>query len=509
MLDRYFRFVRAVSINRIGLLGVALTTASFITFLLLELARLLGVVTQAYVGLISYMAFPAIFILGLLLIPIGWKRAQQQTGLSGQDLLDAKFGEDDTRKGFFGSRVVLSIGAMTLMNLLILVVATSRMLHFMEEPNFCGTACHTVMNPEWVTYQESPHARVACVDCHVGEGVEALIDSKLSGLRQIMAVVSNSYERPIPTPVHNLRPARETCERCHWPDKFYGQRLKTIAHFAEDEKSTPEYTTLALKIDSGRRGEVSGIHWHVAEDNEVRYLAANETRTKMAWVEVRQADGSYKRYTNRRIAASGDSAEASGPATAGHEADAVRTLDCIDCHNRATHIYEEADDAVDHRIERGLLDRSLPFLRREAVAAISGSYSSREQAEAGIKSHIENFYRRNHPDVARTESPKIDQAVAVLQDTYQRNIHPQMRIEWGTYRSHLGHKGGGGCFRCHDPALQAEDGSTISADCTLCHSILAQDSPAAFAYLGEADSTSRDFRMHEYLKAEFLSYSRK
>jgi len=509
MFARYSRFLRAVSINRIGLLGVALTTASVITFVVLELARILGLITQAYAGLITYLAFPLLFILGLILIPIGWKRAQVQTGLTGPELLKSKFAESETNRGFFGSRVAMSIGALTLLNVIIMGVATSRMLHFMEEPNFCGTACHSVMNPEWVTYQDSPHARVACVECHVGEGLEALIDSKLSGLRQMVSLATDSYERPIPTPVHNLRPARETCEKCHWPDKFYGQRLKTIASYAEDEASTPSFTTLSLKIDSGQGGEISGIHWHVAAENEVRYQAVDEKRKQMAWVEVKQNDGSYKRFENRRVAA-GLAGHRDGNGGSDSEYhDVPRTVDCIDCHNRATHIYEEADDAVDLRIERGLMDRSLPFLKREGVAAVSGSYANREQATVGIKNHLESFYRRNYPEVARTESAKIDQAVAVLQDTYHRNIHPQMRIEWGTYRSHLGHKAGGGCFRCHNSDMVAADGAAIASDCTMCHSILANDSPSAFAYLGEPDSTQVDFRSHQYLKGEFITFSEK
>ena len=369
------------------------------------------------------------------------------------------------------------------------------MLSFMDEPEFCGTACHSVMNPEWVTYQQSPHARVKCVDCHVGEGVDALVDSKFNGLWQMVSVTFDLLERPIPTPVHQLRPARETCEKCHWPDKFYGSRVKTIVRYDKDEESTPRYTTLNLKIDPGHGAGVSGgIHWHVAAYNEVRYASVDDERDKMVWVEGRQPDGTLKRYHNIRLAA--DSGR--------HEA--VRTLDCVDCHNRATHIYENMYDAIDDRLQAGLLPRELPYIKREALAAVSAEYPDQARAAEGIADHLHHFYRTRYPDVMVAAADAIDSAAAVLAGIHQRNIHPEMHITWGTYPSHIGHRGGSGCFRCHNPDFKAEDGSTISDDCTLCHSILASGSAGAFRYLEPPDSTSRDYLMHQYLREEFLEY---
>jgi hypothetical protein len=493
---KYLRYVNALSVNWIGRLGVVLTTSSFVTFVILEIARLAGIFENAYAGLVTYLSLPLLFVVGLVLIPLGWRKLRRDSGIHTRELLVARFGEADTRRGFFGSRVFLGVGALTLLNVVFLGMASARMLAFMDTPHFCGTACHSVMSPEWTTYQESPHARVHCVECHVGEGVGALIDSKISGMRQIVSVTFDLLERPIPTPVHDLRPSRETCEHCHWPDKFYGRRLKTLSRYAKDEASTPAHTTLALKIDAGTGGIRAGIHWHIAEENEIRYISVDDEREEMIWVEVRQPDGTYKRYTNRRLRGEGEEAE-------------PRVLDCVDCHNRATHIYEDPGDAVDGRLALGLVDRSLPYVKRAMLAALTAGYNDEAQAVEGIEDEIRGYYRRAHPQVARSRSEAIDEMVTVARAVYRRNIHHQMNIDWNTYPTHIGHRGGGGCFRCHNPDMVANDGEAVSSDCTLCHSILAYESDRAFAFVQPPDSTSRDYRMHEYLMREFVASSAK
>ncbi len=492
MFRRYLTFLRCVSVNRVGRLGVTLTTSSVVAFVLLELLRILGVVTNAYVGLITYMAFPALFIAGLLLIPIGWQLLRRQTGRSARELLESRFDADAVRGRPLGSSLFKTVALLTLANVVILGVASARMLHFMEQPVFCGTACHSVMGPEWATYQESPHARVPCVDCHVGEGAEAQLNAKLNGLWQIISITFGLVPRPIPTPVHQLRPARETCEKCHWPEKFYGTQLETSVRYAMDRESTSSYTTLALKIDAGRGGARSGIHWHIGTESTVRYASVEDMRREIVWVESRQPDGGFKRWTNRRMA--------------GQEVpeEHVRTMDCVDCHNRATHIYEAPERALDERIARGLLDRELPFIKREALRAITAGYPDRDAAMAGIGASLHGFYRRYDDATAARLADRIDDTADVLRAVWNRNVHPGMNVGWGSYPSHLGHRDGGGCFRCHSPDLVAEDGGRISDDCTLCHSILAQEAAEPFRYLRPVEDEDPDRDMHYYLQQEFL-----
>ncbi len=505
MLTRFRLFLRGLSTNWIGTLGVVLTTSAFLLFLFMEALRLLGIITNAYVGLISYLLLPALFVIGLLMIPWGWRRYRRATGRPTRELLSERFTPRlAEEKRVYGSSLVGLIALLTLVNVLFLSIGGARMLHFMDEPVFCGTACHNVMHPEWETYQQSPHAHVKCVECHVGEGVDALVDAKLNGLWQMISATFDLYEQPIPTPVHNLRPARETCEKCHWPEKFYGDRLEIQTSFAFDEASTPRYTTLALKVGSGEAGDRGTIHWHIAAANEVRYQSVTEERERMAWVEVRKGSD-YWRYTNRRLHDPSVAANrVAHGASEEHSEPEPRILDCIDCHNRATHIYEDPERAVDARMAAGRLDRRIPYLKREALGALVGSYATSDAAMRGIFNDLMGTYARRFRAETLGLQEELDQAVAALQAIHRRNIHPRMNVTWNVYPDHSGHRNDGGCFRCHNADMVDSYGDPIGYDCTLCHSILAYDSPQPFQYLLPVEEEDPNRRMHEYLQAEFL-----
>jgi len=492
MNKRFTTILRGLSTNWVGSLGVALTTTAFVLFLFIEVLRLLGIVTSSYIGLVSYLALPALFVLGLILIPVGWGILRRATGKTTQELLDERFDPSELETGALGSRIVRMIFLLTLVNILFLGAGTARMLHFMETPKFCGTACHGVMEPEWTTYQASPHAHVRCVDCHVGEGAGALIDSKINGLKQMISATFDLYERPIPTPVHQLRPARETCEHCHWPDKFYGDRLLESVRYGFDEASTPLYTTLSLKVGSGKGDRRGEIHWHVAESNAVRYASVNDEREEILWVESRQADGTWKRFERR------------GRTAGAH--DKVRTMDCVDCHNRATHVYEDPERAVDERMAAGEIPTDIPYIKARALAALTGNYADETAAMRGIEATLSGWYRAEYPRRTAEFAAGLDRAVASLRAAWKRNVHPHMNVTWGAYPSHLGHDDGGGCFRCHNPDLVSPTGESIPDDCTLCHSILAEESPHPFQFLlPVAEKGDPDAGRHRYLQEEFLN----
>ncbi|MFC1553661.1 NapC/NirT family cytochrome c [candidate division KSB1 bacterium] len=499
MVEKYKRFIHSVSANKFGKTGVILTTSSFITGIIFEMARLAGIITNSYVGLITYLVIPLVFLTGLILIPVGWIDLKKKTGKSTEKLLEQAFDKKDLKKGLFGSNVFATIALLTVGNVLFLGGVSSQMLHFMDGPEFCGTACHDVMNPEWTTYKNSPHARVACVECHVGEGVDALVSSKLNGIRQMFLAAFDLYNRPVPTPVHQLRPARETCEKCHWPEKFYGNRIKNIIHYKKDEGSTPFYTTLDLKIDTGTGQQKSGIHWHILTENEVRYLSADEGREKMVYVDVKMVDGSFKRYSNKKYEGAADT----------ENEISERVLDCIDCHNRATHIYQDPEVAVEDLIQKGLIDVSLPFIKREALGAVTRSYPDNISAERNIELYLMSFYEREFPDILIRKRDSIEKAVEELIRIYNRNVHLYMNLEWNNYPSFIGHNTGTGCFRCHNQDMVDEEGNFISNDCTLCHSILAFDEDEPFKYLQPVDEEDRNAKMHRYLREEFFEKKRK
>jgi hypothetical protein len=498
MWSKYLTFLRGIAVNGMVRLGIFLTSFSFLLFLFLELLRVSRFLNSALVGLWSYLLLPVLFLLGWILILTGWWRQRRNTNLSSRELLEQRFQHDEVKALGVASPVGWAVVFSVFFSLLFMGGATTRMLHFMEEPHFCGTACHSVMEPEWVSYRQSPHAHVACVECHVGEGFGAMVDAKLNGMWQMVSVSLNLFDRPIPTPVHQLRPARQTCEHCHWPEKFYGKRLLNITSYLGDENNTPRYTSLAMKVDAGSTGaEGGGIHWHVNSSNEIRYASSDDDRDEMIWVDALQADGSYKRFQNKSI----------DPEEHHHvDVDDSRTMDCVDCHNRATHIYEDPATAVDLRIQQDLISSDLPFIKREGLRAITHNYPNKEAGIAGIASHLEGFYRHNYPGLAGQRWVELDQAVEALQGIYDRNIHPSMNIDWGSYPSLLGHKRDGGCFRCHNSNLVADDGTGIDYDCVLCHSILAEESDLPFAYLMPLDeeNKTRNYDAHLMFQEEFL-----
>jgi nitrate/TMAO reductase-like tetraheme cytochrome c subunit len=480
----YFNILRALSSNWIGKLGVVLTTSSFITFIFLEVLSSLGAYSNAFYGLISYLLLPAMFTIGLIFIPIGWIKYQKQCGKTTKELLYQTFNKTNTEPKFWGSKVFLLLLGLTLINVIFMIGSTTQTLHFMESSQFCGTACHSVMGPEYTVYQNSSHANVACVECHVGDGIESLIKTKMDGARMMVKAILNTYQRPIPTPVHNLRPARHTCEKCHWPEKHYGTKLKQFIHYNKDEFNTPSYTTLNIKIDAREHG----VHWHVNSDNMVRYESEDEQREKMLWVDVLQSDDSWKRFENKTI-------------SSGNTEHNVREMDCIDCHNRATHVFENPDKAIDLLIYEGKINRKLPFIKREALSIITKKYHSINEAFRLIEKNLTRYYDHNHINISQND---LNQAISELQKLYNRNIHPEMNIGWEPYQNHLGHTNDSGCFRCHNNDMVDNNGAHIPTDCTLCHSILANDSDSPFQYILEVDSLDSDREMHQYLRDKFL-----
>jgi len=367
-------------------------------------------------------------------------------------------------------KAVLIVLMLTLANIVILAAATYKGVEVMDSTEFCGETCHTVMSPELTAYRGSPHSRVNCVECHIGPGADWFVKSKLSGAWQVVSVAFDLFPRPIPTPIHDLRPARETCEQCHWPEKFVGDKLEVITHYENDEANTELKSVLLLRV-GGIEGRTShGIHWHVDPENSIRYRS-DESRMNISEVELSLPDGSVKAF--RRPA---------GSETADHpgEGDGQwRVMDCVDCHNRPTHVYHMPAPAIDHAIQQGLIDRALPYVRREGLKALQGTYESHDEAREAIASHLVSFYEAEYPEIAAEQRETIDEAAEQVGAVYAKNVFPEMKVEWGTYPNHIGHEEFPGCFRCHDDELATEDGETISQDCFTCHTLLAmeEDSP--------------------------------
>jgi len=341
-------------------------------------------------------------------------------------------------------------------------LAAYKGIEFMDSPQFCGQVCHTVMEPEFTAYQDGPHSRVRCVDCHIGPGAPWFVKSKLDGTRQVVAVLRGTYSRPIASPVHNLRPARDTCETCHWPEKFHGDKLEVIREYANDEKNTESVTRLAVHVGGGseRLGVASGIHWHMNVANEIEYVATDAKRQVIPYVRLKDRQGNVREF---RIAGVTDDQLARGER---------RRMDCMDCHNRPSHPFSASPErAVDSAIARGEIPRTLPFARRQAVETLKIDYPSRPAAEAEIARRLREFYGQNYAPLVEARGSELDQLVRAAQRLYGRNVFPAMKVTWGAHENNLGHTDAPGCFRCHDDQHKTADGRLIKQDCDLCHDI--------------------------------------
>ena len=445
--------------NWITLSGAALAAASglaIVGFLILALFQLTD---SPYLGIMALLILPAVFVAGLLLIPVGvywdhWRRRRR--GEAGREAATGLFpvinlNNTHTR------RVAVIVIVLTGINLLIISTVAYHGVIFMDSPTFCGRVCHTVMEPEYTAYTNSPHSRVACVECHIGPGAPWFVKAKLSGIGQLFAVTFDTYERPIPTPVENLRPSQDTCEHCHWPEKFTGDRIKVITKFQEDETNTPSKSVLLMHIGGGA-SERHGIHsWHIDPSIKTTYIPADDKRQEIAWVRVEKNDGTVQEFK-----------KADAPTPAGE----VRRMDCIDCHNRPTHIFQMPDEAVDEALAKGRIDTSIPYIKKVATEALKSATGEGGDLEK-IEKHIRAYYAEQQP--AFTDQPKIDAAVSEALQIYSRNVFPKMNVTWGTYVNNIGHATSPGCSRCHNDTLKNEAGESIGEDCSICHTVLAWD----------------------------------
>ena len=231
--------VRNVRLIRspISVVGMVLTTISAVLFLIVFLADLFGLHTNPYLGIVFFLILPGVFLFGLLLIPLGaWiERRRRARGRAPSEVHWPRIDLNDPAQ----RTTAVIVFAVTMANIVIVSLAAYRGVEYMDSPQFCGQVCHTVMKPEFTAYQDGPHSRVTCVQCHIGPGASWFAKSKISGTRQVLAVTFHTYSRPIPSPVQNLRPARDTCEQCHWPEKFHGDKVAPDLRVRATTRRTP------------------------------------------------------------------------------------------------------------------------------------------------------------------------------------------------------------------------------------------------------------------------------
>jgi hypothetical protein len=434
----------------ISVTGMVLTTISAVLFLVVFLADLFGLHTNPYIGIVFFLILPGLFIIGLALIPFGaWIERRRRA--AGKAPSAATWPRIDLNDPAQRSTVVL-VFCLTMANVVIVSLAAYRGVEYMDSVQFCGQACHIVMKPEFVAHQGGPHARVKCVECHVGPGASGLAMSKLAGTRRLVAAMRGTYSRPIVPSANQLLPARDTCERCHWPEQFHGDKIRRVSEYADNEKNTETVTTLRLHVGGGdgSRGVASGIHWHMNVANEIEYIAVDKERQTIPYVRMKDRNGVVREFL------------VSGTTQAQLAKGEHRRMDCVDCHNRPSHAIEATPErAVSAMMARGAIPATLPFVHREAVKAL----------KAGNPASLGDFYRSQQPLVFAAQASEVERSVSAVQDIFRRNVFPEMSVTFGTYPNNIGHVDSAGCFRCHDDDHKSKEGKAIGQDCETCHAI--------------------------------------
>ena len=454
--------------NWVSLIGATIALISLFMIIFLFVIDTVSGQGRSYLGLVVFIILPAFLVFGLILIPVGMflkvRRNKKQHLLPPTEWPQVNLNNIRHRHAFF----IFSIG--TAIFLFLTAFGSYEAFNFTESVQFCGTICHQTMKPEYTAYQNSPHARVACVECHVGSGAGWYVRSKLSGLYQVYAVTLGTVPRPIETPIKNLRPARETCEECHWPEKFYSRMLVTQKHYLSDEKNSEWDITLTMKVGASYSalGLKEGIHWHINPDVKIEYKASDDKRQVIPWV----------KYTNLKTGEVQVFQDEDNPVDQG-ELDSLdtRVMDCMDCHNRPSHNYRPPAFFINDAITAGKIPKELPQIKFAALEILANQFPTTDSAMAAISDGINSFYNENYPDIYANKKNLIDQAVAGIKGEFNKNIFPEMKVRWNVYPNNIGHLEFMGCFRCHNDTHKTENGRLIPRDCNLCHNIDAQGPP--------------------------------
>jgi uncharacterized protein YneF (UPF0154 family) len=456
----------------LSLVGVALLATAVISWLVVLPLQVRGHVDNPYVGIVIFVILPVIFFAGLALIPIGiyLSKRRIRKGLA----------EAPVDRKTMVRRLAWFLGITTFLNIVIGTQVTYRAVHHMETPQFCGATCHT-MAPEFAAYQNSPHSRVECVECHVAPGAAGWISSKTSGLRQLVETVLHTYPKPIPSAIETNRlvPARQTCENCHWPQKFAGARLRVFSKFAEDEANTRSETVLMMMVGGNRIGGIHGAH--MGPGVHIRFAAADPKRQTIPWVEYRnQSTGAVRTFVGSDLPNSAKDLP-------------KYDMQCVDCHNRPTHTFDLPERAMDKALALGDIPATLPFIKKKSVELLKADYHTSKDAADRLPATLLAFYQQTYPDLYARRTQDIRDAGQAVLAIYKRNVFPELKVSWGTYPNNLGHTDYPGCFRCHDGSHATADGVSITQDCNTCHEPLAVEeaSPEILKTLGIAERISR------------------
>lgn len=314
---------------------------------------------------------------------------------------------------------------------------------------FCANTCHQVHPEEPVAHSASAHARVKCVECHMGRlSTLELMLIKPTHVNELWGMVVG-YERP--RHATTMPPARDSCEACHRPDARHDDTVRTKARYADDASSTETRTTLVM--------QTGGIHRHIAQ--EITYVATDPARQRIPWVQARAADGMVTTWHD----------PTSGITPQQIEKLERRRMDCVDCHNASGHPFGNPANLVDEAIRAERISRAIPSVKARALAVIAQAQSL-TGTKAERAAAIDKALEADRPKQAKPELEKAERAYKeemrriLLQTTFSHKD-----LGWKTFPDNLGHNDFPGCFRCHDGKHLDGSGQAIRVQCTLCHAL--------------------------------------
>lgn len=461
--------------NYISYLGTIIALIAWVAIIFFVIQINFFNLDNVYFDLYAYLVTPGFLVMGLVMIPVGMymkrKKLKKGVPVSDEKLFVINLRDPKTRNA------IVIFTSVTLVFILFTVVGSYKGFHYTESVEFCGTLCHKVMEPEYVAYQHSPHAKVKCAECHVGEGADFYVRSKMSGLRQVYKYIRGTWPTPIKTPIENLRPARETCEKCHWPEKFYTNKIRNEKYYLADSSNTEWNLIMKMRIgaDHSALGNTAGIHWHINPDIEITYTS-DETRQKIPWV----------KYKNKKTGISYefvDNESLKDTALKDVGKSQPRSFDCMDCHNRPSHEYRAPSFYVNHLFAGYKIKASVPWLKKAAMEGLNNIYSTKDSAMMGINDQILKMYKEQYPDALSKFEKEIKAAIPQIQNAFSLNTFPEMKVRYNAYPRNIGHLESNGCFRCHDDKHKTKEGKVISKNCNICHSFIGQGKTNAMEYV--------------------------
>jgi hypothetical protein len=442
-------------------MGGALMLAGGFALVVLMALDLTTGTENPYRSLVTFVGAPLLIVLGFAIFLVGVRVQIAAARRSGETVrFNFRLELTDARS----RRAVWLFATMTASFVVIVAYSGFRGFEATDSVSFCADACHAPMGPQAVAHQESAHAQVGCVDCHIGPGGTSWVRAKLDGIRQLWGVMTGEYDRPIETPLEHIQSAEAVCEECHWAEAPKGEKFIDVVHYSTDEANTPWSVSLLLDLGGGaEQGAREGVHWHTFEANSVEYVATDRERQDIVWVRVTDAGGFTVVYTNPEVTVDPEDPEVE-----------VRSFDCMDCHNRPSHVFESAGEVMDRDMALGLISPDLPFIKRVGLDLLNAPYETKPEALAAIRDGVLDYYETNYAARMGELRRDVEAAADALVEIYDKNFFPEMNTDYRVRFNNASHWVNTGCFRCHGSDLRADTGVAIGGECDTCHLIVGQ-----------------------------------